>query len=138
MVRELACEVSVQLVPARQVVNQHYRRKRPNAQRPREVGVDGIPVITGNRDSLRYHPFILVGRIVMWHRCASLCKCKLMLMSYGSQSRQVGSATMVMPNQIWRKCLANPSHPRAARQNDLAAININTVSVVANISNCIN
>jgi len=43
-----------------------------------------------------------------------------------------------MPNQIWRKYPVNPSHTRTARWNTLADININTVSVVANISNCIN
>jgi len=43
-----------------------------------------------------------------------------------------------MPNQIWRKYPANPSHARTARRNGPATTNIKTVSVVANISNCIN
>ena len=59
MMGEAARELTVEFVPAGQVMYQDYGRERPGAQRTRHVGVDPIPVIAGDGYGLGYLSFVV-------------------------------------------------------------------------------
>ena len=71
VVGEAAGEFPVKLVPARQVVNQYYGREGAWTERPGEVGVNAIAVVSGYGDGFGYHAFVVGGVELIPHSLSS-------------------------------------------------------------------